>query len=314
MLKESEATHSTPTFRRLGPDALARRADTLADRYADCDLCAHECGVDRTAGETGACAVDDTLHVSDYHPHHGEEAVLSGENGSGTIFLTYCSLSCVFCQNWEIAIAGHGSPVSPDDIADMTLELQKNGCHNINFVTPTHFTPGIVEALAIAREEGLDLPIVWNTGGYERAEVIRELDGVIDIYMPDVKWAEDEPAALYSKAPNYWDTNREALREMHHQVGDLQIDEDSLATQGLLVRHLVMPGYVENAKSILEFLHQEISPDTYVNIMGQYTPYYKAASEDRYYEINRRVSQEEYREVVEYARDLGLSRIETNPV
>lgn len=312
MLPESKTTQSTSTFTRLGTDALARRSDVLTARYTDCDLCAHKCRVDRTAGETGACDVDDTLHVSNYHPHHGEEAVLSGWNGSGTIFLTYCSLACVFCQNWEIAIAGRGRPVSPDEMADMMLELQGKGCHNINFVTPTHFTPGIVEALALAREEGLDLPIVWNTGGYERAEVIRELEGVIDIYMPDVKWAEDKPAAKYSKAPKYWETNRQALREMHRQVGDLQIDEDGLATQGLLVRHLVMPGYVENAKSILKFIHKEISPDTYVNIMGQYTPYYKAVSEDRYDEINRRVSQEEYREVIEYARSLGLSRIESD--
>lgn len=314
MCPESEISHSTSTFTRLEPNALARRSEVLAARYADCDLCAHDCDVDRTAGEIGACAVDDTLHVSDYHPHHGEEAVLSGWNGSGTIFLTYCSLACVFCQNWEIAIEGQGRPVSPDDMAGMMLELQENGCHNINFVTPTHFTPGIVEALAIAREEGLDLPIVWNTGGYERAEVIRELDGVIDIYMPDVKWADDDAAARYSKAPKYWETNRKSLKEMYRQVGDLQIDGDGLATQGVLVRHLVMPGYVENAKLILDFIHQEISPDTYVNIMGQYTPYYKAASEDRYDEINRRVAQEEYREVVDYARDLGLSGLETDSV
>lgn len=302
------------SFSRLGPAELAHRAESLSTRYADCDVCAYECGVDRTAGEIGACRVDDRLHVSAAHPHHGEESVLSGRHGSGTIFLTYCSLACVFCQNWEISQAGHGSPVSPAEMADMMLRLQDHGCHNINFVTPTHFTPGIVEALAIARADGLELPIVWNTGGYDRAEVLRELDGVIDMYMPDIKWAEDEPAAKYSKAPRYWESTQTALREMHRQVGDLQLDDQGLATQGMLVRHLVMPGFVENAKAILEFVHQELSPDTYVNIMGQYTPYYKAATEDRYAELNRRVAQEEYRAVVDHARELGLNRLETDLV
>ena len=194
----------------------------------------------------------------------------------------------------------------------MALELQAEGCHNVNFVSPTHHSPHLVEALRIAREGGLDLPVVWNCGGYERPAILEKLEGIVDVYMPDVKWADDAAAAKYSKAPGYWGNVKASLREMHRQVGNLETNDDGLATGGLLVRHLVMPNHVESAKGVLTFLAEEISTETYVNVMAQYTPYYKAKSEDFYEEINRGVTRQEYLEVVEHADEVGLTRVETD--
>jgi putative pyruvate formate lyase activating enzyme len=195
----------------------------------------------------------------------------------------------------------------------MALELQSRGCHNINFVSPTHHSPHLVEAVRIARDQGLDLPIVWNCGGYERAEILEVLDGIVDIYMPDVKWSDDAAAAKYSKAPGYWSNIKGSLREMHRQVGDLEIDDNGLATGGLLVRHLVMPGHVENAQGVLSFIAEEISTNTVVNVMAQYRPYYKATTEEQYEQINRPITPEEYQAVLDHARDVGLERIEYDP-
>ena len=303
---------ATPSYQSLSSSEFQRRVDDLWERYEDCDLCAYDCRVDRTAGQVGACRVDDTLHVSSYFPHRGEEDCLRGHNGSGTIFLAYCNMACVFCQNFDVSQEGSGTPATSEGVAEMALELQSNGCHNVNFVSPTHHSPHLVEAVRLAREKGLDIPIVWNCGGYERAEILELLEDVVDIYMPDVKWSDDEAAATYSKAPNYWTNVKESLREMHDQVGDLEI-VDGIATQGLLVRHLVMPNHVENSKGVLRYIAEEISRDTYVNLMSQYRPAYKAKREDRYEAINRRVSKDEYREILEYGRDLGLTRLEYDP-
>ena len=304
-----DPTDATPNYRRLPDETLQRRADDLKERYADCDLCAYDCRVDRTEGRVGTCQVDDTAYVSTHFPHFGEEACLKGWNGSGTIFLANCNMKCVFCQNFETSHEARGEPATAEEIAEMALSLQAKGCHNINFVSPTHHSPHLVEAVGIAKDRGLDLPIVWNCGGYERAEILERLEGIVDVYMPDVKWSDDAAAAKYSKAPNYWENVRESLREMHRQVGDLRIDDRGLATGGLLVRHLVMPNHVGSAKGVMEYIAEEISEDTFVDVMAQYQPYYKAASEEFYDEIDRRITEEEYREVVEHARAVGLHRL-----
>lgn len=304
-----ESINSTPNHRQLPDDEFDRRIADLRERYSDCDLCAYDCRVDRTAGRVGTCQVDDTAYVSSYFPHFGEEDCLKGHNGSGTIFLANCNMKCVFCQNFETSHEAKGEPATAEEIADMALDLEARGCHNINFVSPTHHSPHLVEAVKIAKDQGLNLPIVWNCGGYERKEILETLDGIVDIYMPDVKWSDDKSAALYSKAPGYWSNIKESLREMHRQVGDLRIDGVGLATGGLLVRHLVMPNHVENAKRVMEFIAEEISKDSFVDVMAQYQPYYKAKTEDFYDEISRQITREEYAEVVEHARDIGLERL-----
>ncbi|MFC4543106.1 radical SAM protein [Halosolutus amylolyticus] len=301
--------NATPNHRTLGDDVFEERVADLWERYADCDLCAYDCGVDRTAGDVGTCQVDDTAYVSTYFPHFGEEDCLKGHNGSGTIFLANCNMKCVFCQNFETSHEAEGEPATPAEIAEMALELESKGCHNVNFVSPTHHSPHLVEAVKIASDRGLDLPIVWNCGGYERAEILRTLDGVVDIYMPDVKWGDDAAAAKYSKAPKYWSNVADSLREMHRQVGDLELDDTGLATGGLLVRHLVMPNHVESAKRVLEFVAEEISEETFVNVMAQYRPHYRAKDEDFYAEIGRPITHEEYDAVVEHAREAGLERL-----
>ena len=300
---------TTPNYRSLPEEEFERRVIELRSRYADCDLCAYKCYVDRTAGEEGTCQVDDTAHVSSYFPHFGEEECLRGHNGSGTIFLANCNMKCVFCQNFETSHDAQGEPATAEEIAEMALELEARGCHNVNFVSPTHHSPHLVEAVKIAKERGLDIPVVWNCGGYERRKIVELLEGIVDIYMPDVKWADDQAAAKYSKAPQYWSNVTGPLREMHRQVGDLRFDDTGLATGGLLVRHLVMPNHVDSAKRVLEFVATELSPETFVNVMAQYQPYYKAKSEEFYEEINRPVTTEEYTEVVEHARDIGLQRL-----
>ena len=302
---------TSPAVRSLPRTEFEDRVADLWNRYESCDLCAYDCGVDRTAGDVGACRVDDTCQVSSYFPHRGEERCLRGTGGSGTIFLTSCNMTCVFCQNFETSQEQQGTEATPEDIAEMALELQSRGCHNVNFVSPTHYSPHLVEAIGIARDRGLDVPIVWNCGGYERVEVLELLEDVVDIYMPDVKWSDDQAAAKYSHAPGYWENIKESLREMHRQVGDLEI-AGGLATNGLLVRHLVMPGHVENAKDVLTFIAEEISTNTYVNVMAQYRPYYRAAREDRYDEINRRLTESEYQDVLDHAESVGLERVDTD--
>lgn len=303
------STTASPNYHSLPDTEFQDRIDDLMSRYADCDLCAYDCRVDRTDGRIGTCQVDDTVYVSSYFPHFGEEDCLRGWNGSGTIFLANCNMKCIFCQNFETSHKAQGAPVTSADIADMALELQARGCHNINFVSPTHHSPHLIEAIKIAKDNGLDLPIVWNCGGYERAEILERLEGIVDIYMPDVKWSDDQSAALYSKAPRYWENVQDGLREMHRQVGDLRMDEKGLATGGLLIRHLVMPEHVESAKGVMEFIAEEISKDSFVDIMAQYQPYYKAKTEEFYSEINRPITTDEYREVVEHARSVGLERL-----
>lgn len=282
-----------------------RRAGKILKR---CTLCPRRCGVDRTAGEKGVCKTGDRPFVSSFNPHFGEEAPLTGTHGSGTIFFTHCNLRCLFCQNWTISHLGEGSEISFEALADMMLKLQHvYGCHNINFVTPTHQVPMILQSLKIAIDKGLTVPLVYNCGGYEALETLELLDGVIDIYMPDFKYADPEPAHRYSKAKDYPETAKAAIREMHRQVGDLLINDSGIALRGLLVRHLVLPEGLAGTEEVVRFLAEEISPDTYTNIMAQYYPCYKAVEHPS---LNRRLTNEEYRRAVKAARDAGLKRLD----
>ena len=282
---------------------LKERAEELYSLLEECRRCPRSCGVNRFR-ELGYCRAPAELVVSSYGPHFGEEAPLVGLGGSGTIFFTYCNLLCVFCQNYDISHLGYGEVVSEEDLAEFMLSLQRRGCHNINLVTPTHYVPQILKALYIAATRGLKLPLVYNCGGYESLEVIKRLRGLVDIYMPDVKFFDKRACKLYLNAPNYPEVVRAVLKEMHSQVGDL-VGKDGLAVRGLLIRHLVMPNYVEDSKKILDFIAREISKNSYVNIMFQYRPLYRAGE---FEEIARRPTLQEYAEVVAYAERVGLWR------
>lgn len=291
---------------RLSVDELRERAGKALAMLRKCNICGRDCRVDRTGG-TGFCRAPGKAVVSSYGPHFGEEDVLVGTRGSGTVFFAHCNLACVFCQNCEISQYDEGREVSARELADIMLELQDMGCHNVNLVSPTHFVPQILEALVLAVEDGLKIPLVYNTGGYDALHTLQLLDGIIDIYMPDIKFGSNEMGKKYSGVPRYFDVAREAVREMHRQVGDLVVDGRGIAARGLLVRHLVMPGGISGTREVMEFLAREISPDTYVNIMAQYYPAYKARE---YPEINRRITREEFNEALEIAREAGLRRIE----
>lgn len=294
-----------PGYLRLGAEELDRRAALAAERLKACNLCPHHCGVNRLAGEKGKCRAGAEALVADYGPHFGEEAVLVGRYGSGTIFFAYCNLRCVFCQNCEISWGGQGYPVSARELAAIMLSLQERRCHNVNLVTPTHFVPQILAALALAARQGLTLPLVYNCGGYEALETLALLDGVVDIYMPDFKYTDAEPALRYSGAPGYPDCAKAALKEMHRQVGDLVIGPDGLAVRGLLVRHLVLPENLAGTRAAMEFLARELSSNTFVNIMDQYYPAHRAW---QYPPLGRRLTREEYAQALAAAKEAGLKR------
>ncbi len=286
-------------------EVLQDRARAALAHLAACDICPRCCGVDRLKDERGFCRSGRLAHVAGFAPHFGEEAPLVGQSGSGTIFFSGCNLSCVFCQNYEISQEDAGREVSAASLAGMMLSLQRQGCHNINFVTPTHVVPQILEALVLAREEGLSIPLVYNSSGYDCVETLRLLEGIFDIYMPDAKYGSDEPALKYSNAPNYTGIMKEAIREMHRQVGDLAIDEDAIARRGLLVRHLVLPGNAARTDEVVRFLSQEISPNTYLNVMDQYRPEYHAR---RFSELCRPLREREYAHALRLAAQAGLIR------
>jgi len=267
-----------------------------------CELCPRMCRVNRLNEEKGLCGVGSKAVVSSACPHFGEESVLVGYGGSGTIFFTGCNLGCVFCQNYDISQLHHGNEVEIEVLVNMMLKLQGQGCSNINFVTPTHVVPHILESVYIAREKGLNIPTVYNCGGYESIESLKLLEGTIDIYMPDAKNMDPVASKKYSFAQDYPEVMKAALKEMHRQAGDLKI-ENGLAVRGLLVRHLVMPDNVADSKDIINFLADEISRNTFVNVMEQYRPAFKAHN---YAEINRRLTYEEFNEVYEYAKERGL--------
>lgn len=286
---------------------FAARIDAALTMLDACRLCPRECGARRLENERGACHVGRRAIVSSAYPHFGEEAPLVGDAGSGTIFFSGCNLKCLFCQNYEISHLPAGNEVAARRLADFMLHMQETGCHNLNLVTPTHVVPQILEALELAVRDGLRLPIVYNTGGYDSVEAVRLLDGIVDIYMPDVKYLSVAAAARYSDAADYPDVIRSVIREMHRQVGDLEISGDGIAVRGLLVRHLVMPGMLEDTARIAAFLADEISRDTYVNIMPQYRPEYLAGAHPP---LDRALSRKDWREALRLARAAGLHRLE----
>jgi putative pyruvate formate lyase activating enzyme len=308
MSSMADAAHFEPAYRRLAGGELARRVEQAYRQLESCDLCARYCRVNRRVTIAGAvCRTGERAVVASHGPHHGEEDCLRGWHGSGTIFFSWCNLRCVYCQNWDIAQKGIGREVAPAAIADMMLELQEQGCHNINLVTPSHVVAQILAAVHDAAGRGLRLPLVYNTSGYDSLEALALLDGVVDIYMPDMKYGDSELARKYSKVRNYVEVNRAAVSEMHRQVGDLVLDRDGIARRGLLVRHLVLPGGIAGTERVLAFLAEEVSRDTYVNLMGQYGPCYRA---DEYPEIDRPITTEEYRDALAAAQRFGLTRLD----
>ena len=284
---------------------LKKRQAAAWDRLSACDLCGHKCGINRLAGETGICRADDTVQISSWGAHFGEEDPLVGKHGSGTIFFTGCNLQCVFCQNWDISQLRIGRTMSRAELGEIMISLQKEGCHNINLVTPTHYVPQILGALISACERGLRLPLVYNCGGYESLSTLGILDGIVDIYMPDVKYAHAQSAFRFSRAKDYPTIVKSALKEMHRQVGDLVIDESGIAWRGLLVRHLVLPEGLAGTEELMQFIADEISEDTYINIMDQYSPKYRARE---YPPLDRRITPHEYKEAVLIAKNAGLHR------
>jgi putative pyruvate formate lyase activating enzyme len=287
---------------------LKRRVEEAYRHLEACDLCALKCGVNRLQSTRGAvCRTGEFAVVSSYHPHFGEESPLVGGGGSGTIFFAWCNLRCQFCQNFEISQLGEGRPVGPQELAAMMLRLQAMGCENINFVSPSHVVAQILAALLIAAQAGLRLPLVYNTGGYDSPAALRLLDGVVDIYMPDVKYSDPAVARRYSKIRNYPAINWAAVKEMHRQVGDLQIDDQGIAWRGLLVRHLVLPDELAGTADVVRFLANQVSRDTYVNIMDQYRPCYRA---NEFPPLNRPITRAEFEEALRLAREAGLHRFD----
>lgn len=306
---------------------LNQRIEKLFKVLENCEICPRKCQVNRLKGERGFCQLGELPMVSSHHPHFGEESVLVGSHGSGTIFLTSCNLACVYCQNYEISQLRIGLPSQVlhgkiwegfERLAEMMIELQNMGCHNINLVTPTPQVPQIVKALSIAIEEGLKLPLVYNTNAYDSVETLKLLDGIIDIYMPDAKYSDlprrvakqllrgDKIAQKYSLAPNYFEIMKSAIKEMHRQVGDLVVNEEGIAVRGLLVRHLVLPNNLAGSEKIFEFLAKEISKNTFLNVMDQYWPTWKAF---QYPELSRRITQKEYQQAINLAKKFGSKRL-----
>jgi len=286
---------------------LEQKIKAADDILHSCTLCPRKCRVDRFSGETGICKTADAALVSSYNAHYGEEAPLVGKHGSGTIFFTHCNLLCNFCQNYDISHEGEGVKVSDDQLSKIMIALQENGCHNINFVTPSHVVPHILSALEAAIRNGLKVPLVYNSGGYDSVETLKLLEGVIDIYMPDFKFWDPEVADKTCNAPDYPEVARNALKEMHRQVGDLQIDSNGIAVRGVLVRHLVLPQGMAGTRNVMRFIARHISTNTYVNIMSQYRPCGRAAEIPA---LSGIPSREDFEQAVQMARAEGIDRLD----
>src|SRR3989338_1082154 len=287
---------------------LKKRVEKTVNLMKQCQICPRRCKVNRLENEKGICKVGRLPMVSSYNPHFGEESPLVGTQGSGTIFLTSCNLGCIFCQNYDISHLGEGYEISIERFAKMMIELQNIGCHNINFVTPTHVVPQILEALPIAVEMGLKIPLVYNTGGYDIIETLMIIEGIFDIYMPDFKFTDSDIANRLCKARDYPEVATKAIKEMHRQVGDLVINNHGIAERGLIVRHLIMPNELAGTRKVMHFLANEISKNTYVNIMDQYHP---CGLAHKYPEINRRITTEEFSNAINIAREEGLTRLDS---
>ncbi|MFP3902754.1 MAG: radical SAM protein [Armatimonadota bacterium] len=290
----------------MSTEVLQERITAAEALLSPCTLCPRQCGIDRLAGEQGYCDTGAEAKIASAGPHYGEERPLVGSGGSGTIFFAGCNMGCVFCQNYDISHLARGRERSAQELADMMLSLQKQGCHNINVVTPSHVVPQILQALSHAIDGGLEVPLVYNSGGYDAVETLKLLDGIVDIYMPDAKYADPETARELSDAPDYPEVMKAALTEMHRQVGDLTLDDRGVAVRGLLVRHLVLPEDLAATQQVMEFI-ASLSTDTYVNVMDQYRPCYRA---DEYEGINRRLHSHEYEAAVQATHDAGLHRLD----
>jgi len=286
---------------------LKEKIATAYNMLKSCVLCPRRCGVNRLAGETGTCNTGKSAWVSSYHPHFGEEDPLVGSRGSGTIFFTHCNLMCLFCQNFDISHQGNGQPVSDDELADIMLALQNQGCHNINFVSPSHVVPQMLSAIEIAANKGLSVPLVFNTGGYDRVATLKLLEGVFNIYMPDFKFWDPRIAENACQAGDYPEIARRSLLEMHRQVGDLQVDAQGIARHGLLIRHLVLPDGLAGTRKIMKFIAQRLSRNSYVNIMSQYRPCGRA---DEVKGLNSTLSTDEYHLAVQAAKEEGITRLD----
>lgn len=294
-----------PGYLKLSQKELKIRAERAWLLLNPCRVCPRKCGVDRTQirpKPAGFCQVGSKAKIYSFHPHFGEESCLVGTGGSGTIFFSSCNLACVYCQNYEISQLRLGEEVEIEDLAGMMVNLQNRGCHNINLVSPTIWVPQILKALVITRERGLKVPLVYNIGGYDSVETIKILEGIVDIYMPDIKYSDSKIGLKYSLVPNYWEVVQKSVKEMFRQVGDLVIDKNGIAQKGLLIRHLVLPNGLAGTKKVIKFI-ASLSKDFYVNIMDQYYPTNKA---DLYPEINRRITPEEYNQAIEIAKKYGL--------
>lgn len=286
---------------------LQRRASEALELLRNCVVCPRKCRVNRIDGEAGVCGVGFNPIVSSFGPHFGEERCLVGKGGSGTIFFAFCNLKCVFCQNYDISQLGAGDEVDIERLAEIMVKLQRMGCHNVNLVSPTHFAPQILAALLRAVEKGFSLPLVYNTGGYDSIEMLGFFDGIVDIYMPDIKYSNDGNALKLSGVASYWDVAKGAVKEMHRQVGDLEVGGGGIAERGLLVRHLVLPNGLAGTREIMSFLAREISPNTYVNMMDQYHPCYKAVGSP---ELGRGITGKEYEDAIAAALEAGIARID----
>ncbi len=286
---------------------LEERVKEAYELLSPCRVCPRNCRVDRKQGEKGVCQAGFELEVASFGAHFGEERPLVGRSGSGTIFFSHCNLRCIFCQNYDISQIYNGEKISVDELALIMLELQRRGCHNINFVSPTHYGPQILGGILEAARRGLNIPLVYNTGGYDSLKMLKLLDGVIDIYMPDAKYASEDTAERLSGAGDYPQVVKAALKEMHRQVGDLEISDRGVAEKGLLVRHLVLPNGLAGTREIMRFIAQKLSPNTYVNVMSQYRPMFKAR---RYPEINRSITREEFQEAMRLAEEEGIKRLD----
>jgi len=274
-----------------------------------CKVCPKNCGVNRIKDELGACNIGRYSYVSNFAPHFGEEPCIKGEFGSGTIFFSSCNLSCVFCQNHTTSQEVSGRKTSPKVLSNMMLSLQDKGCHNINFVSPSHVVPQILEALEIAKDAGLSVPIVYNTSGYDSLEMIDVLKDKVDIYLVDVKFFNKDSSKRYVKASNYAEVVKKTLKKMQEQVGDLQLGSDGLAKKGVLIRHLIMPGLYDESREIIDFISEEISPNSYINLMGHYRPEWQVTQTDKYPEINKKVPKSEYQLLKEYILQKNLNII-----
>lgn len=295
-----------PSYLNISEKELVKRIKKAYEILEKCSICPRKCGVNRLKNEKGFCRVGKEPVISAYYLHFGEENVLVGSGGSGTIFFSHCNLACVYCQNYDISQLGAGTEISLERLAEMMIELQNQGCHNINFVSPTPYVPQILGSLPLAIKKGLNLPLVYNTNSYDSVETLKLLDGIVDIYMPDAKYALEEVGRRYSMVSNYPEVMKKAIKEMHRQVGDLEIDKRGIAIRGLLVRHLVLPGGLAGTKEIMRFLVKEISPSTFVNIMAQYHPCYKA---EQFPPLDGSLSLLEHQKAVEIAKQAGLKRI-----